>query len=200
MGAEADRPTDGRIKAAAYGPVGRLRTVGRSVAWHDVRYCATAWILEKPKQHQPRLHIACWQRHDRGRRSPGPRRTGSRQGRCSSRQAIHCPGAGGGREGRRVQTAIRRRAWQHLRSWPGGELRRCQRPDRSVARRYGQGKGRTARDQAGAARAHLEYLRRDGVTKEGAPGRMFDAEHDSADHREFAERCAGDRHHFRFIV
>src|SRR5215831_19331003 len=49
-------------------------------------------------------------------------------------------------------------------------------------------------------RAHLEYLRREGVTKDNAPGRMFDAESDSADHRAFAERCDGDRHHFRFIV
>jgi type IV secretory pathway VirD2 relaxase len=29
---------------------------------------------------------------------------------------------------------------------------------------------------------------------------MFDAVHDDADHRAFAERCEGDRHHFRFIV
>jgi type IV secretory pathway VirD2 relaxase len=29
---------------------------------------------------------------------------------------------------------------------------------------------------------------------------MFDAEHDDADYRAFAERCEGDRHHFRFIV
>src|SRR3984885_7571109 len=49
-------------------------------------------------------------------------------------------------------------------------------------------------------RAHLEYLRRDGVTKDGAAGRMFDAERDQADHRAFADRCEGDRHHFRFIV
>ena len=49
-------------------------------------------------------------------------------------------------------------------------------------------------------RAHLAYLRREGVTKDGAAGRMFDAEHDSADHRAFADRCDGDRHHFRFIV
>jgi type IV secretory pathway VirD2 relaxase len=47
---------------------------------------------------------------------------------------------------------------------------------------------------------HLAYLRREGVTKDGARGRMFDAEHDDADHRAFAERCDGDRHHFRFIV
>jgi type IV secretory pathway VirD2 relaxase len=47
---------------------------------------------------------------------------------------------------------------------------------------------------------HLEYLRRDGVTNDGAAGRMFDAELDNADHRAFAERCDEDRHHFRFIV
>jgi type IV secretory pathway VirD2 relaxase len=48
--------------------------------------------------------------------------------------------------------------------------------------------------------AHLVYLRREGVTKDGAPGRIFDAEGDDADHRAFAERCDADRHHFRFIV
>jgi type IV secretory pathway VirD2 relaxase len=48
--------------------------------------------------------------------------------------------------------------------------------------------------------AHLAYLRREGVTKDDGPGHMFDAEHDTADHRAFANRCAGDRHHFRFIV
>ena len=48
--------------------------------------------------------------------------------------------------------------------------------------------------------AHLTYLRREGVTKDGATGRMFDAERDDADHCAFAERCESDRHHFRFIV
>ncbi len=48
--------------------------------------------------------------------------------------------------------------------------------------------------------AHLAYLRRDGMTRDGAPGRMFDVEHEDADHRAFGERCEGDRHHFRFIV
>ena len=63
-------------------------------------------------------------------------------------------------------------------------------------------KARVVRQRArGAAlSAHLAYLRREGVTKDGAAGRLFDAEHDDADHRAFAERCEGDRHHFRFIV
>jgi type IV secretory pathway VirD2 relaxase len=47
---------------------------------------------------------------------------------------------------------------------------------------------------------HLQYLRRDGVTRDGEPARMFGADSDDLDHRAFAERCEDDRHHFRFIV
>jgi type IV secretory pathway VirD2 relaxase len=63
-------------------------------------------------------------------------------------------------------------------------------------------KARVVRHRARSAplRTHLAYLRRDGVTRDGAAGRMFDAERDDADHRAFAERCDSDRHHFRFIV
>jgi len=56
------------------------------------------------------------------------------------------------------------------------------------------------RSRAAPLRTHLAYLRRDGVTRDGAAGRMFDADYDNVDHRDFAERCEGDRHHFRFIV
>jgi type IV secretory pathway VirD2 relaxase len=63
-------------------------------------------------------------------------------------------------------------------------------------------KARVVRHRVNRAplRAHLTYLRREGVTKDGAAGRMFDAERDDADHCAFAERCESDRHHFRFIV
>ena len=63
-------------------------------------------------------------------------------------------------------------------------------------------KARIVRHRARGAplAAHLSYLRRDGVTKDGAAGRMFEAGGEDADHRAFAERCEGDRHHFRFIV
>jgi len=47
---------------------------------------------------------------------------------------------------------------------------------------------------------HLNYLRREGVTKDGEKARMFGAETDDADVRAFTERCEDDRHHFRFIV
>ncbi|MFC3721875.1 relaxase/mobilization nuclease domain-containing protein [Neoaquamicrobium sediminum] len=48
--------------------------------------------------------------------------------------------------------------------------------------------------------AHLNYLRRDGVTRDGEKARMFGPETDDADVKDFAERCEDDRHHFRFIV
>lgn len=51
-----------------------------------------------------------------------------------------------------------------------------------------------------AARAHLRYIQRDGVTREGEPGRLYGAEDDKVDGRAFLDRQAGDRHQFRFIV
>lgn len=48
--------------------------------------------------------------------------------------------------------------------------------------------------------AHLNYLARDGVTREGGRGVMFDAGSDAVDGSEFATRCEHDRHHFRFVV
>ena len=53
---------------------------------------------------------------------------------------------------------------------------------------------------ADAVRAHLSYLRRGGVTRDGAAARMFDAASGEADLRDFAERTRDDRHDFRFIV
>jgi hypothetical protein len=51
-----------------------------------------------------------------------------------------------------------------------------------------------------AARSHLRYIQRDGVTREGAPGELYSADRDAADGKAFLERCDGDRHQFRFIV
>lgn len=47
---------------------------------------------------------------------------------------------------------------------------------------------------------HLDYLRRDGVTRDGEKARLFGSEMEHADGPGFAERCGDDRHHFRFIV
>jgi len=51
-----------------------------------------------------------------------------------------------------------------------------------------------------ASATHIGYLQRDGVTRDGAKARLFDAGSDNADGGNFVERCTDDRHHFRFIV
>jgi type IV secretory pathway VirD2 relaxase len=53
---------------------------------------------------------------------------------------------------------------------------------------------------AKAMDAHLRYLERDGVTKDGAKGQVYSAERDVEDGRAFLERGRGDRHQFRLIV
>jgi type IV secretory pathway VirD2 relaxase len=50
------------------------------------------------------------------------------------------------------------------------------------------------------AQAHLRYIQRDGVTRQGQPGRLYSADQDRADGKAFLERGEGDRHQFRFIV
>src|SRR5262245_49789181 len=40
----------------------------------------------------------------------------------------------------------------------------------------------------GAARAHLKYILRDGVTREGAPGHLYDASRDHVDGAAFLDR------------
>ncbi|WP_192385901.1 relaxase/mobilization nuclease RlxS [Mesorhizobium silamurunense] len=53
---------------------------------------------------------------------------------------------------------------------------------------------------ADGARAHLRYLQRDGVTREGEPGELYGADSDHVDGKAFIDRAGGDRHQFRFIV
>jgi len=49
-------------------------------------------------------------------------------------------------------------------------------------------------------KAHLNYLRRDGVTRDGEKARLFGPGEGDVDGQAFADRCGEDRHHFRFIV
>lgn len=51
-----------------------------------------------------------------------------------------------------------------------------------------------------AAAAHLKYIQRDGVTREGNPGELYSARDDIVDGKSFLERAGSDRHQFRFIV
>lgn len=52
----------------------------------------------------------------------------------------------------------------------------------------------------GAVGAHLRYLERDGVTRDGEKGRAYSALGDEVDAKAFVERSSEDRHQFRFIV
>ncbi len=52
----------------------------------------------------------------------------------------------------------------------------------------------------GAARAHLRYIQRDDVTREGEPGELYGQDNDRVDGKAFLEGTEDDRHQFRFIV
>ena len=51
-----------------------------------------------------------------------------------------------------------------------------------------------------AVDAHLRYLERDGVTRDGEQGKAYSAFENQADGKAFVERGREDRHQFRFIV
>ena len=59
---------------------------------------------------------------------------------------------------------------------------------------------RIAGGDLGAARAHLRYIQRDGVTREGERGQLYDATREDVDGGSFLDRSTGDPHQFRFIV
>lgn len=63
-------------------------------------------------------------------------------------------------------------------------------------------KTRVVRHTARSAplQAHLKYLQREGVTRDGEKARLFGPGVDEIDAKDFAERVEDDRHHFRFIV
>ena len=48
--------------------------------------------------------------------------------------------------------------------------------------------------------AHLRYIQREGVMRDGAPGQAYGPADDAAKVGDFGARCADDRHHFRLIV
>jgi type IV secretory pathway VirD2 relaxase len=50
------------------------------------------------------------------------------------------------------------------------------------------------------AHAHLRYIQREGVTREGDRGQIYGPDQEQPNGKDFLERSAGDRHQFRFIV
>jgi type IV secretory pathway VirD2 relaxase len=67
-----------------------------------------------------------------------------------------------------------------------------------VKARVVQHRGRALR--SAPLSAHVAYLERDGVARDGEKGCMFGATEDRVDAMAFAKRGLDDRHHFRFIV
>ena len=59
---------------------------------------------------------------------------------------------------------------------------------------------RAGRSGPGLYRAHLGYLQRDGVDRDGTSGVLYDREHDKVDGKRFLDRSENDPHQFRIIV
>jgi type IV secretory pathway VirD2 relaxase len=53
---------------------------------------------------------------------------------------------------------------------------------------------------SGALKAHLGYIQRDGVERDGSGGQIYTRDGMAPDANAFVERCDGDRHQFRLIV
>ncbi|MGL1920000.1 MAG: hypothetical protein OCD03_03150 [Hyphomicrobiales bacterium] len=49
------------------------------------------------------------------------------------------------------------------------------------------------------AQANLGYLQRDGVSKDGEDGKLYNAELDDVDGKEFLNEAKDDRHQFRLL-
>jgi type IV secretory pathway VirD2 relaxase len=64
-----------------------------------------------------------------------------------------------------------------------------------VQQRYVRDAGKNGR-----ARTHLNYIQRDGTSRDGERGQLYSAHEDRADGDAFLERGKEDRHQFRFIV
>lgn len=126
---------------------------------------------------------------DRGRRSAQPRSLAA-QIRALSNKAGRVGITTGSRRGTgrnaRGRSAV-------LRMWSHRGQRRVLVKAR-VVRHVG------TRFSAAPLARHVTYLKRDGVTRDGKNADLFGSDGDPVDGSAFAERCADDRHHFRFIV
>jgi type IV secretory pathway VirD2 relaxase len=116
-------------------------------------------------------------------------------------------GKGGGRfnaRGRGAATALSlkdRSAWSRDGSGARTRARRVAVKARVVKLNPQRGAARGRQFvSAKAVDAHLRYLERDGVTKDGEKGQVYSAERDMEDGRAFLDRGRDDRHQFRFIV
>ncbi|MER9770473.1 relaxase/mobilization nuclease and DUF3363 domain-containing protein [Mesorhizobium sp. M0189] len=112
------------------------------------------------------------------------------------RAAINRAGGGSGRRGRFIGSRAGR-------GGAAAAVLRARDPHATFRQRRAVVKARIVKlagKGVDGARAHLRYLQRDGVTREGEPGELYSADSDRVDGKAFIDRADGDRHQFRFIV
>src|SRR6202521_638506 len=173
-------------------------------------------------RNEDNFHIRPGKVRDRGGGQITERRIGAARGRPTSfvgevhraiRRAGGNPnrdpgaGKGGGRfnaRGRGAATALTlkdRSAWSRDGSGVRTRARRVAVKARVVKLNPQRGAARGRQFvSAKAVEAHLRYLQRDGVTRDGEKGQVYSAKRDVEDGRSFLERGREDRHQFRFIV
>lgn len=132
------------------------------------------------------------------------RSLGSKRGTKYVQKVLHAISRAGGRVGKR------RRGFDGSRIGRGaGAGRVLKSRDQMAAHRQRRViiKARFVRIEAGGKRGgikgaqlHLRYIQRDGVTRNGDPGELYNATLDRTDGKAFLENCKDDRHQFRFIV
>src|SRR5450755_3261772 len=208
---------DGRIFAGAV-----VSTLHHADCISDLAICLSTTNRRPMARNEDDFRIHAGKVRDRGSGQIAERRIGAARGRPTSfvgevHRAIRRaggnpnrdPGAGkrGGRfnaRGRGAATALSlkdRSAWSRDGSGARTRARRVAVKARVVKLNPQRGAARGRRFvSAKAVDAHLRYLERDGVTKDGAKGQVYSAERDVEDGRAVLERGREDRHQFRFIV
>ena len=137
---------------------------------------------------------------DRFRLRPGaPRRTSDQGSQRFTRQVLRAAQKSGGGSGRPLARGRSR----------GAEKGRGHVAAKLVGSRLGPRARRVvvkarlvvhAQAGPGSTAAHLRYIQRDSVTREGEPGQAYAAGQDVVDTDAFEARVRDDRHEFRFIV
>lgn len=128
-----------------------------------------------------------------------PRRTGDQEAQRFTRQVLRAAQKSGGGSGRPLARGRSR----------GAEKGRGHVAAKLVGARLGPRARRVvvkarlvvhAQAAPGSTAAHLRYIQRDSVTREGERGQVYSASRDVADADAFEARVCDDRHEFRFIV
>src|SRR5450755_4508925 len=208
---------DGHIFAGAV-----VSTLHHADCISDLAICLSTSNRRPMARNEDDFRIHAGKVRDRSGGQETARRIGAAQGRPTSfvgevqraiRRAGGDPnrdpssGKGGGRfnaRGRGAATALNlkdRSAWGRDRKGARTRARRVAVKARVVKLNPQRGAARGRQFvSAKAVDAHLRYLERDGVTKDGEKGQVYSGERDVEDGRAFLERGREDRHQFRFIV